>query len=101
TFDPLLRDLIAWGLVTTDNAGRGTWKLVDAAERRLSEIAGAKGTVNAESVLYFNHRCSVCRAHGPTRLRDGLYVCGNCSVRVVQEKPETAAVVTSQPRSRR
>jgi ribosomal protein L37AE/L43A len=101
TFDPLLRDLIAWGLVTRTGEGRGSWKLAESAERRLSELAGAKGVVDAESVLYFNHRCAACRAHGPTRLRDGLYICGNCSVRVASETPELSTVVTSEPRSRR
>jgi hypothetical protein len=40
TFDPLLRDLVGWGLVTgREGRTRTPWRLVAAAQRRLDELS--------------------------------------------------------------
>ena len=39
TFDPLLRDLVCWGLVTRqEGATEASWQLVPAAQKRLDEL---------------------------------------------------------------
>jgi len=87
-FDPLLRDLVAWGLVTATpdtTAGRGTakasWRLTDAAQRRLSELVKPTRPLNPDQLVYLDHHCARCRVRGRTRLRDGLYLCDDCLAR--------------------
>ena len=75
TFDPLLRDLITWGLVASDGE---RWELSERAQRRLSELAAASGPWPAEQTVYFGHHCHGCGLKALTRLRDGAYVCDTC-----------------------
>lgn len=77
-FDPLLRNLLAFGLVEPDRSGDVPgWRLSDQAQARLDYL-GAPPTVAGE-LLYFGHRCSICGEHSPTRLRSGAYVCERCA----------------------
>ncbi len=79
-FDPLLRDLVTWDLVN-----RGTrphsWKLTDAAQRRLEELVGWSAPVATEQMVYLDHRCADCQQHVRTRIHDGLYLCDGCAER--------------------
>jgi hypothetical protein len=78
-FDPLLRDLIAWGLVTGGTGtAKATWRLTAAAQRRLTELAKPTRPLNPDQLVYLDHHCSQCKARGRTRLRDGLYLCDAC-----------------------
>jgi ribosomal protein L37AE/L43A len=86
TFDPLLRDLVAWGLVDRDDDGAGAWRLVDAAQRRLSELVAVSGKRSAESLLYFDHLCSRCHRRELTRLIGGSYVCAPCNDATLDEE---------------
>lgn len=74
-FDPLLRDLVAWELVTRSETG---WELVEAAQRRLDQVAQSARPVSEESFVYLDHRCAKCQERRPTRLREGIYVCDSC-----------------------
>ena len=78
TFDPLLRDLICWGLVirqegTTD----APWQLVPAAQQRLAELQPTSPP-HAAAVVYLDHRCADCRQRGPTRMHEECYLCERC-----------------------
>jgi hypothetical protein len=84
-FDPLLRDLLAWGLV---KRSEDSWELVEAAQSRLDEVAHIARPVSVESFVYLDHRCAQCQERTPTRLRDGQYVCDVCFQR--QQLPTEA-----------
>jgi hypothetical protein len=75
TFDPLLRDLITWGLVSSDGE---RWDLSERAQRRLSELAASSGPWPVEQTVYFGHRCAGCGTKALTRLREGVHVCDSC-----------------------
>jgi hypothetical protein len=78
TFDPLLRDLVCWGLVTRqEGTTEASWQLVPAAQKRLDELRPV-GAPHAVSVVYLDHRCADCRQRGPTRMRDDCYLCATC-----------------------
>jgi ribosomal protein L37AE/L43A len=88
-FDPLLRDLIAWGLVTEGSGtAKPTWRLTAAAQRRLTELAKPARPLHPDQLVYLDHHCSECRARGRTRLRHGLYLCDTC---LDHHAPEGAA----------
>lgn len=96
TFDPLLRDLITWGLVSTDGEH---WELSERAQQRLSELAAASGPWPAEQTVYFGHRCHQCGLKALTRLREGVYVCDKC--RGTKAEPVARKdVVVAAPRPR-
>lgn len=84
TFDPLLRDLVGWGLVTRSATG-GKWTLSEAAQRRLDELNHSVSSIDASSVVYFNRRCGRCNQHRPTRLRADVYLCEPCNDRQIAE----------------
>lgn len=78
-FDPLLRDLITWGLVGQEETEDGpSWRLVDAAQRRLGELMRPDLPLVAEAVIYLDHRCADCYLRVPTHLREGSYLCDAC-----------------------
>jgi hypothetical protein len=83
TFDPLLRDLIGWGLVT--RSGGGKWTLSEPAQRRLDELTHMVSSIDAQSVVYFNRRCAGCNQNRPTRLRAETYLCEPCYDRQIAE----------------
>jgi len=92
TFDPLLRDLVSWGLVERDESAAGSWRLVDAAQRQLTEIVASTGPLSAESMLYFDHLCARCHQRELTRLVDGSYLCNSCTDAIRAE-----AMITDEP----
>jgi uncharacterized membrane-anchored protein len=78
-FDPLLRDLLAWGLVepgqpADDNA---TWHLADDARHRLEDLHTQAETRQSQ-VVYFDRVCAGCRRRQLTRRHDGTYLCDAC-----------------------
>ena len=78
-FDALLRDLITWGLVDQEETKDGpSWRLVDAAQRRLGELMWPGHPLVAEAVIYLDHRCADCHLRAPTRLHEGSYLCDAC-----------------------
>ena len=80
-FDPLLRDLIVWGLVERHDSGDVTsWQLVGSAQRRLDELSPAPGS-GRDAVVFMDRRCTDCQQRGMTRLRDERYVCDRCWAR--------------------
>lgn len=77
-FDPLLRDLIGWGLVERADSETGpSWQLVGPAQRRLDELSPPSASGH-DAVVYLDRRCADCRQRGLTRLRDESYVCDGC-----------------------
>ena len=79
TFDPLLRDLLYWGLlVRVDDADGQHWQLAERAERRLDEFAAESRAFAVEHMVFLDHRCGVCGFRRLTRLRDSRYVCDEC-----------------------
>ncbi len=123
TFDPLLRDLITWGLVerrdpedsgipadfdyvddpvgadSPGNIGAPGWRLSDGAQQRLSELVAGSVVPGPERLVYFDHLCARCHHREPTRLYAGLYLCGPCLDEERAEVPSELPVVTS-PRRR-
>ena len=81
TFDPLLRDLVVWGLVVKTEAEAGLWQLTDAAQRRLDEIAERTRPLPPDQLVYLDRLCADCRFRGRTRLCDGVYLCEECAQR--------------------
>jgi hypothetical protein len=78
TFDPLLRDLVVWGLLEHHEGETGAhWQLVPSAQRRLDELAPAKVT-GVGAVVYLDRLCADCRQRGLTRLYGEKYVCDSC-----------------------
>jgi hypothetical protein len=78
TIDALLRDLVGHGLVRHSDRGANSWTLTESAQRRLNDLAVATAPVDAESILYLNRRCAICRERTPTRLRQERYLCKAC-----------------------
>jgi hypothetical protein len=86
-FDPLLRDLLWWGLVRPgrppagagrSGAGTGHWVLSEEAQRRLTELAPRLSQPQTDRVLYLDRMCTECHQRVPTRLVDGLFLCDAC-----------------------
>lgn len=90
-FDPLLRDLLWWGLARrheADTATRGTddptgsgpvrWVLSEDAQRRLTELVPDVVKPDRERVLYLDRMCAGCHQRMPTRLTDGIFLCDAC-----------------------
>jgi hypothetical protein len=89
TFDPLLRDLVAWGLVSRTEAEDGpSWELTDAAQRRLEEIIRPASPLDVDELVYLDHLCADCRFRGITKLHDGVYLCDACLARRLAEVPD-------------
>ena len=76
-FDPLLRNLVTWDLVTRGTRPR-FWRLTEVAQRRLDELAGSPSPVRTEQMVYFNHRCADCHLPVRTKVHAGLYLCDSC-----------------------
>jgi deazaflavin-dependent oxidoreductase (nitroreductase family) len=93
TFDPLLRDLVCWRLVTRQEGTTGTWQLVPRAQQRLDELlpTGAPGAV---AVIYLDHLCADCHQPGPTRIHEEFYLCDRCWA---ERQGHLNAVVTEPP----
>lgn len=82
-FDPLLRDLVSWGLVVRSGADADTpWRLAGEVQDRLDELDQQRpGSVSPDRLVYLDHRCADCRARGVTRLVAGVYLCPTCTER--------------------
>jgi hypothetical protein len=81
TFDPLLRDLVTWGLVVrapSDEDGPGDWQLSPGAQERLGELVTGTPAPVPERLVYFDHLCARCHLREPTRLYGGAYLCAPC-----------------------
>jgi hypothetical protein len=79
TFDPLLRDLVGWGLVErTDGVEDAPWRLVPTARQRLEELASPTQAPGAGADVYLDRRCADCQKRGLTRLHGESYVCDTC-----------------------
>ncbi|MFZ0666818.1 MAG: hypothetical protein WAM97_13780 [Acidimicrobiales bacterium] len=83
TFDPLLRDLVGWGLVTRAKDGSGRWVIAEHAQRRLDELVHLVSPIDAHNIVYFNRKCALCHQQTPTRLRDDRYLCDPCNARQI------------------
>lgn len=79
--DPLLRNLLALGLV--EETPEGTWVLRDEVARRLGTLAelSARPSRSSVPVVYFDHRCSTCHRFGATRRFGERYLCDGCGRR--------------------
>lgn len=99
-FDPLLRDLLTWGLVTRDPTEPGSpWRLAETAQRRLDALpTPAERVVPPENLIYFDHACHQCHRHGPTRLNGGTYLCDECRL---QRATQPAAAVPEETQASR
>jgi hypothetical protein len=98
TFDALLRDLVAWGLVSRAEDERGTsWYLTDSAQHRLDEIIRPTGPLDLEDLVYLDHLCADCRFRGITRLHDGVYLCSACLALRLAQVPDPAPVSRRWP----
>jgi hypothetical protein len=93
-FDPVLRALVAFGLVEHDpehaehdgedgrpdghenGNGQGAWRLIPAVQRRLESLVAPAPP--AEKLIYFGHRCAACGEHAPTRMHSGVLLCDAC-----------------------
>jgi len=108
-FDALLRNLLAWQLVSNDDpGGDGGWQLVPDAQRRLDELNRSSALPDAERLVYLDHRCADCHQRLPTRSRQGLFLCDACSTRrtvqgttAVADAVAVAVAVAGAKRSRR
>ncbi len=95
TFDPLLRDLVCWGLVKrNEETNDAPWQLAPAAQKRLDELRPAS-TPRAAAVVYLDHRCADCRQRGPTRIHQDCYLCEKCWA----ERQELPVAVVAEPPS--
>jgi len=91
-FDPLLRDLVAWGLVIpSEMKTKTTWRLTDAAQQRLNQIVRHRGPLSADHMVYLDRLCADCHFRGRTRLYEGLYLCDACLKVRVAPVPEPAS----------
>jgi hypothetical protein len=81
-FDPLLRNLLSWGLAY--ELEDGTWALRPEVAERLSRLAQLTRRPETAAVVYFGHFCAACRTAGPTRMHDGRYLCDACRRASVQ-----------------
>jgi len=80
TFDPLLRDLVAWDLVVhTETEAGSSWRLTEAVQSRLDEIVSRVRFSPNGPLVYLDHRCADCQRRGLTRLLDGVYLCEACA----------------------
>ena len=94
TFDPLLRDLVCWGLVARQDGMTETpWQLVPTAQQRLDELQPT-GAPQAGAIVYLDHICADCRKREPTRIHEDCYLCEKCWV---ERESRLNSVVTEPP----
>lgn len=110
-FDPLLRDLLSWGLVhngrddgdgdgTDSDPGAARWQLTDQAQQRLSELATRVAPPASDQVLYLDRLCAHCRQRLPTRLTEAGFLCDACRQRAAEPEPGPGAASGSSGSSR-
>ncbi len=75
-FDPLLRDLVGWGLVERrETKTRTTWQLVADAQRRLDELASPAPGPATGADFYFGRLCADCHPARPLPGSTGTATC--------------------------
>ena len=87
-FDPLLRDLLAYGLIEAEDEDR--WVLVPEVQRRLSALLAMQRPSTA-AVLHIGYPCARCHASGITRLHEGRHLCDACIEQVFAEERQPRA----------
>lgn len=93
TFDPLLRDLVLWGLVHQVAGDDGlTWQLRPEVQDRLAEVVAARGTPPADRLLYLGRHCITCGKRALTRLSPRGYVCEACLLSEANRQAVVGAV---------
>jgi len=95
-FNPLLRSLLSWDLVTRvqDADGNRSWILIEDAQKRLDSLA-PRPRESSASLAYLDHWCARCRQQRLTHLIDGRYVCEEC------QRAETGGIATPTPQPKR
>lgn len=85
--DPVLRELVAFGLVDKQVQGddAATWVLSEAAQRRLSQLD--RPAPDAASMFFVGHRCDRCREHAVTRRVGARYLCASCRTADLDSQP--------------
>jgi hypothetical protein len=85
---PLLRDMVAFGIVVRDE--HGVFVLHEEVQRRL---AASSSRLNhpATAAVFVGRSCQRCGASGVTRLVEGARLCAAC-----QSTPAVVAVVVDQ-----
>lgn len=91
-FDPLLRNMLAWGLV--EQGPDGDWALRREAADRLNHLSDITRRPEASATVYFGHLCAVCHSNGATRIYEGRHLCDTCRRKAggVAAAPEPVAV---------
>jgi hypothetical protein len=93
-FDPLLRNMLAWGLV--EEGPDGQWVLRSEVGQRLARLAQLTHRAETSAIVYFGHPCASCQASGATRLCEGRYLCDEC-----RQAPATPSPVPEERGQRR
>lgn len=96
-FDPLLRNMLAWGLVR--ESGPGGWELRADVVERLNGLTQYTKHDEPTEVVYFGHTCVGCKSQGLTRLRDGQYQCDDC--RRERDLKAVATLLPAAPEERK
>jgi ribosomal protein L37AE/L43A len=100
TFDPLLRDLLHWGLLVRAEEPAGTtWQLSERAAARLNDISAETHAFSAERMVFLDHRCGACGVRRLTRLRESRYICDACWD-AAEATPATVTTTTDAPTER-
>lgn len=102
-FDPILRNLLAWDLVTKEGSeGEESWRLVPDAEQRLSQLARSSTPPDIRKVVYLDHRCADCQQRRPTRPQGAVFLCDACRElrRAPARAKAPAQAVVATPRRR-
>ena len=90
-FNPLLRSLLAWGLVERRQTPEGvSWALIEEAQRRLDSLVPPERR-SATSLAYLDHWCARCRQQKLTHLIEGRFLCEEC------ERAESGGVSSPSP----
>jgi hypothetical protein len=89
--DPLLRDLLTFGLVERrEGEGPDRWVLSPAAQDRLSFLDRPAPTSSTTFVV--GRRCDRCREHAVTRRIGQRYLCARCETEEATGPAEVAEV---------
>lgn len=80
-FDPLLRELLTFGLVAKDLDGDSVrWVLTEEVQRRLTSLD--RPAPDQSSMFFVGHRCDRCRDHTVTRRIADARLCARCVAEV-------------------
>ncbi|MCK4177405.1 hypothetical protein ACFFRE_12780 [Aciditerrimonas ferrireducens] len=89
--DPLLRDLLTFGLVERrEGDGQDRWVLSQAAQDRLTFLD--RPTPGASTTFVVGRRCDRCREHAVTRRIGERYLCARCETEEATGPAEVAAL---------